>query len=264
MGENGVLATCLTNPSGVGVLSGTLVCATDLGTRRILRPKILPGAPAALTSTQAAGTPNTSAVAARTVVGVTCGSRTRTLPASFMAKASTSVNIRIAAASAAVDAATTASAKAFAASTARGAAFSKTAPAAPLGPPAPAVPPALEPDQLSFDDGSMHTAEDDRVRQLEEGESEEEGLRGAGITYTVAELRTGVPDGEGNSLLMEYDPETFQYVIWKEHRGAGAHREVLRTIPKKFAPGPPRPRPRAALPPPRKLEIMADDEPEKA
>mmetsp|Transcript_9079 Transcript_9079/g.35453 ORF Transcript_9079/g.35453 Transcript_9079/m.35453 type:complete len:248 (-) Transcript_9079:249-992(-) len=130
LGENGVLATCLT-PSGVGVLSGTLVCATDLGTRRILRPKILPGAPAALTSTQAAGTPNTSAVAARTVVGVTCGSRTRTLPASFMAKASTSVNIRIAAASAAVDAATTASAKAFAASTARGAAFSKTAPAAP-------------------------------------------------------------------------------------------------------------------------------------
>jgi len=101
LGENGVLATCLT-PSGVGVLSGTLVCATDLGTRRILRPKILPDALAALASAQAAGTPNTSAVTARTVVGVTCGSSASTLPASFMANASTSLNIRIAVASAAV------------------------------------------------------------------------------------------------------------------------------------------------------------------
>jgi len=126
--------------------------------------------------------------------------------------------------------------------------------------PAPAGPPALErSSQLSYDAGSLHTAADDRVRLLEQGEADEDGLPVAGIEYSIAELKMGVNDGEGNRLVMEYDAPAAQYVIWREHRGAvggsGYHREVARTIPKKLAQGPAKPRPSKAP----ALEIIEDD-----
>lgn len=124
-------------------------------------------------------------------------------------------------------------------------------------------PPAVELSrQLSYDTGSIRTADDDRVRMIEQGEADEDGLPVYGIPYTITELKMGVTNDEGNWICMEYDELTAHYIIKCYHRGAvggsGYHGEEVRRIPKKLKQGPPKPRPSARAPAPA-LEIIKDD-----